>query len=73
MHKSKDTSRPSSASSKQTYTGGIVHSFKAEDLYLTLTISFESERYFGRQSAQVRRTRTIRVLANPKFLSKTKS
>ncbi|KAH8762474.1 isoprenoid synthase domain-containing protein [Diaporthe sp. PMI_573] len=34
--------------------------------------SFESERYLGRDAAEIRRTRKIRVLASPAFLSKTK-
>lgn len=74
MNRSKDTSRQSNASSKQTYTGGIVvYTFEAGAFYLTNTNSFESERYLGRKSIDVRRTRKIRVLANPAFLSKTKS
>lgn len=34
--------------------------------------SFESERYLGRNSRNVRQTRKIRVLKNPAFLSKNK-
>lgn len=40
----------------------------------TVTDSFESERYLGRNAKkEIRRTRQIRVLASPAFLSGNKS
>lgn len=47
--------------------------FEAAAPHLTITDSFESERYLGRNAVEVRRTRKIRVLASPAFLSKIKS
>lgn len=44
---------------------------ESRSLYLALTDSFESERYLGSSSGDVRRTRKIRVLASPEFLTKS--
>lgn len=45
---------------------------RKRSIILTITISFESERYLGRNSRDIRGTRKIRVLKNPAFLSKPK-